>query len=73
LRLSGCVGRRLTIYLGFQLIDRFLLGLYFPLKGCDLLTLRFDERRQAAGVGLARIAGTFPRPLRINRVCGPGD
>jgi hypothetical protein len=45
------------------LIDRLLLGLHFSLKGCDLIALRFHERRQSASVGFARIAGTFPRPL----------
>jgi hypothetical protein len=55
------------IHLGFQLIDRFLLGLYFSFKGSDLFALRFDECRQAAGMSFTRIAGTFPWSLRISR------
>src|SRR5215469_1682181 len=43
LGLNRSIGRGLTIHLGFQLIDRILLGLHFPLKRCDLLTLRFHE------------------------------
>src|SRR5262249_45689687 len=43
LGLNRSIGRRLTIHLGFQLIDRVLLGLHFPLKRCDLFTLRFHE------------------------------
>jgi hypothetical protein len=57
----------LAVKLAFEMIDGLLLGLYLSLEHCDLVTLRFDEGSQTAGMGVAGVIRTFPWSLRLAR------